>query len=67
MLVLSRRIGEEIVIDGDIRVKIIAVSGGRVRIGISAPAAVMVDRKEIHDQRAEAATVVSSRSQSAAS
>ena len=53
MLVLSRRIGEEIVIDGDIRVAIVAVEGQRVRLGITAPPYVPIDRKEIHDKRAE--------------
>jgi carbon storage regulator len=53
MLVLTRRVGEEIVIDGDIRVTVLSVKGDKVRIGISAPASVTVDRKEIHDRRAE--------------
>jgi carbon storage regulator len=53
MLVLSRRIGEEIVIDGKIRLTIIALKGGSVRIGIAAPPSTTVDRKEIHDRRAE--------------
>lgn len=56
MLVLSRRVGEEIVIDGAIRVTIIAVNGDRVRLGIAAPPAVAVARKEIHDRRAEGTT-----------
>ena len=53
MLVLSRRPGEEVVIAGNIRVAIIAAEGNRVRIGIVAPPSVTVDRKEIHDLRAE--------------
>ena len=53
MLVLSRRPGEEVVIAGNIRVTIIAAKGDRVRIGIVAPPSVIVDRKEIHDLRAE--------------
>jgi carbon storage regulator CsrA len=40
MLVLSRRIGEEIVIDEQIRVVVAAVQGDRVRLGICAPATV---------------------------
>ena len=46
-------IGEEIVIDGTVRLSIVAVKGDRVRIGIAAPPSVTVDRKEIHDSRAE--------------
>jgi carbon storage regulator len=51
MLVLSRKIGEEIVIGGDIRVVVVSVLGGKVRIGISAPKDVAVDRQEVHEQR----------------
>lgn len=53
MLVLTRRLGEEIVIDGHIRVKVVMVQGEKVRLGISAPPSVPVDRSEIHEQRAE--------------
>ena len=52
MLVLSRNIGEEIVIDGGaIRVCIVAVDGTKVRVGIDAPEAVRVDRREVHERR----------------
>jgi carbon storage regulator len=51
MLVLSRRVGEEIVIDGSIRVVIVAVHGNKVRIGVEAPPDVPVDRQEIHERR----------------
>jgi carbon storage regulator len=47
MLVLSRRIGEEIVIAADIRVAIVAVNGQRVRLGITAPRSVNVARREL--------------------
>ena len=53
MLVLTRRVGEEIVIDGNIRIVVTSIKGDRVRLGISAPPAVQVDRKEVHDRRAE--------------
>ena len=51
MLVLSRRPGEEIVINGNIRVTVIGVKGDRVRIGIVAPDNVPVDRAEVHARR----------------
>lgn len=57
MLVLTRRLGEEIVIDNDIRVKVVMVKGGKVRLAISAPPAVSVDRSEIHERRTEFACV----------
>ena len=52
MLVLARRIGEEIVIGDNISVTVVAVQGDRVRLGIKAPPSVCVDRKEIHERRA---------------
>ena len=55
MLVLTRRVGEEIVIDGNIRVTVVAVKGDKIRLGISAPPSVIVDRKEVHDRREETA------------
>jgi carbon storage regulator len=51
MLVLTRRPGEEIVIDGDIRVTVVSVKGDRIRLGIDAPRSVVVDRQEIHERR----------------
>jgi len=56
MLVLTRARGEEIVIDGNIRVIVIAVQGDRVRLGIQAPESVRVDRQEVHARRAEFAS-----------
>jgi carbon storage regulator len=53
MLVLTRRVGEEIVIDGNIRVIVVAAKGDRIRLGIEAPPSVPVDRKEVHDRRNE--------------
>ena len=57
MLVLSRKIGESIIIDGDITVTVVAVNGNKVRIGISAPPDVTVDREEMHVRRQEFADV----------
>jgi carbon storage regulator len=52
MLVLTRRPGEEIVIGGGIRITLLGVKGGQVRIGVSAPASVPVDRREVAERRA---------------
>ena len=51
MLVLTRRLGEQIVIDGNIRLTVVSVKGDRIRIGIEAPPSVVVDRQEIHERR----------------
>ncbi len=53
MLVLTRRQGETIIINGDIQVSVVALQGGKVRLGIEAPEWVTVDRQEVHDRRAE--------------
>ena len=50
MLVLTRRVGEEIVIDGGIRILITGVKGEQVRIGVTAPPSIRVDRKEVHER-----------------
>ncbi len=54
MLVLTRRPGEEIVIDGNIRLTVVSVRGDRIRLGITAPPSVVVDRQEIHEKRLHA-------------
>jgi carbon storage regulator len=53
MLVLTRRPDESIVIDGDIRITVVAVKGDRVRIGVTAPKDMTVDRQEVHERRSE--------------
>jgi carbon storage regulator len=50
MLILSRKSGESIVIDGRIHVKIVRVEGEIVKVGIEAPADVPVHRKEVYDE-----------------
>ena len=51
MLVLARKIGEKIIIGDDIHVCVVAVQGDKVRLGISAPRNVVVDREEVHNMR----------------
>jgi carbon storage regulator len=51
MLVLSRKVGDGIIIDGHIRITITALKGDRVRLGITAPPEVQVDRAEVHLKR----------------
>jgi carbon storage regulator len=53
MLVLTRRLGETIVIDGNIQITVVAVQGERIRVGITAPKDVPVDRLEVHQRRSE--------------
>jgi carbon storage regulator len=53
MLVLTRRLGESLIIDGGIQVTVVAVQGNKVRLGIVAPDTVRVDRQEVHDRRVD--------------
>jgi carbon storage regulator len=50
MLVLTRKIGQEIVIDGHLRITVLSVKADRVRVGITAPPEVRVDREEVHER-----------------
>jgi carbon storage regulator len=49
MLVLSRKVGEVIVVGDDVRITVIEVRGDKVRLGIVAPRAVPVHRLEVYD------------------
>lgn len=49
MLVVTRRINEGIEIAGTIEVRILSVRGSTVRLGIAAPAAISIVRKELLD------------------
>ena len=51
MLVLSRKKGEEIVIGEEIRITVVEVRGDKVRLGISAPRCMRVDRVEIRESK----------------
>jgi carbon storage regulator len=50
MLILSRKPGESIVIDGRIHIKIVRVEGDVVKVGIEAPSDVPVHRQEIYEE-----------------
>lgn len=54
MLALSRKVNESIVIGNDIEITVLEVKGDQVKLGISAPKAVPIYRKEIYLQIIEA-------------
>ena len=50
MLILTRRVGEKLVIGDDITVAVLGVKGSQVRIGVHAPDHVAVHREEIYER-----------------
>jgi carbon storage regulator len=49
MLVLTRKVNESIIINGNITVTLLEIEGDKVKIGIAAPREVAIFRKELHD------------------
>jgi len=50
MLILTRRVGETLVIGDDVQVTVLGVKGNQVRLGINAPKDVSVHREEIYER-----------------
>ncbi len=50
MLILTRRVGESLIIGDAVNVTVLGIKGNQVRIGISAPKDVAVNREEIHER-----------------
>jgi carbon storage regulator len=50
MLILTRRVGETLMIGNEVTVTVLALSGSQVRLGINAPRDVAVHREEIYER-----------------
>jgi carbon storage regulator len=50
MLILTRKVGEALMIGTDVTVTVMGLNGNQVRLGIQAPKAVEVHREEIYDR-----------------
>jgi carbon storage regulator len=50
MLILTRRVGESVMIGDDVTITVLGVKGNQVRVGINAPKNVAVHREEIYER-----------------
>lgn len=50
MLILTRRVGESLIISDDMKVTVLGIKGNQIRIGVSAPRDVAVHREEIYNR-----------------
>ena len=50
MLILTRRVGETVMIGNDVTVTVLGVKGNQVRVGVNAPKDVAVHREEIYER-----------------
>lgn len=58
MLILTRKVGESVLIGDGIKVSVLAVKGNQVRVGIDAPKDVSVHREEVRERLEEGKTAL---------
>ncbi len=58
MLVLSRKVGDKLVIDGNITVEVVRIHGNRITLGVVAPSDVKILRGELTQKRTQTAGLI---------
>jgi len=66
MLVLTRRVGESIIIGDNVTVTVLGSNGNQIRVGVSAPTSIPVHREEIYERIIKEEELDNSARQSAA-
>jgi len=51
MLILTRTIGQSLMIGDDVTVTVLGIKGSQVRVGFTAPRSVCVDREEVYERK----------------
>jgi carbon storage regulator len=57
MLVLKRKLGEKLIINGKICVQVVEIHGNQVRLGVTAPAEVLILREELLSEESATSTI----------
>ncbi len=50
MLVLSRKVGESVIIQNDIKITVLEISGNQIKLGFEAPDDVLIYRQEVYER-----------------
>jgi len=53
MLVLSRKVGESVIIQNNIKITVLEISGNQIKLGFEAPADVLIFRQEVYERVAD--------------
>jgi carbon storage regulator len=50
MLIITRKVGEKVIVDENIEIVVVSIDGGKVRLGFNAPSSVRIHRQEVYER-----------------